>query len=130
MIDTTKITDKNLELLLTYIHKTSLFQLLKMSIIYSDKDGYFISHQLFISKLYEEILNKTENTVNFYEHFFHIDNPFVRDKQQVETFTENDGVKRKRKQLKFKVIVYVSDFLIPLAEMFPLYIFTIFMCNV
>lgn len=74
-----------------------------MSIIYSDKDGYFISHQLFISKIYAEILSKTENTIHFYEHFFHIDNPFVRDKQQVETLTENNGVKRKRKRQKFKV---------------------------
>lgn len=86
-----------------------------MSILYSDNYGYFISHQLFISKLYEEVLSKTENTVHFYEHFFHINNPFVRDKQHVETLIENNGVKRKRKRLKFKVIftIYLLTFCLP-----------------
>lgn len=74
-----------------------------MSILYNDEDGYFISHQLFISKLYDRILNKTENTGIFYEHFFHIRNPFIKDKQQVQTDTENDRVKRKRKRPKYEV---------------------------
>lgn len=74
-----------------------------MSVLYSDNDGFFISHQLFISELYDTILNKSENIVNFYEHFFHIHNAFVRDKQQ-DRAEENAGVKRKRKRLQFKVI--------------------------
>lgn len=58
---------------------------------------------MFISKLYDTILNKTENTVPLYEHFFHINNPFVRDNQQVETNTENN-LKRKRKRPKYEVV--------------------------
>lgn len=75
-----------------------------MSVLYSDTDGYFLSHQLFISKLYDTILNKTSSTVNFYEHFFHIDNPFVRDKQKIKTEC-NQNFKRKRKLRKFQVIL-------------------------
>lgn len=74
-----------------------------MSVLYSDDDGFFISHQMFISKLYDTILNKTENTVPLYEHFFHINNPFVRDNQQIETSTENN-LKRKRKRPKYEVV--------------------------
>jgi len=74
-----------------------------MSVLFSDNDGYFISHELYISNTYNTILNKTENTIHFFEHFFHIHNPFVRDKQRVETDVENDKNRRKRKRLKFKV---------------------------
>jgi len=74
-----------------------------MSVLYSDDDGFFISHQMFISKLYDTILSKTENAVHLYEHFFHINNPFVRDKQQVETNAENN-VKHKRKRPKYEVV--------------------------
>lgn len=73
-----------------------------MSVLYSDDDGFFISHQMFISKLYDTILSKTQNGVYLYEHFFHINNPFVRDKQQVETSAETNIVKRKRKRPPFE----------------------------
>ncbi|XP_003246632.1 methyltransferase-like protein 4 [Acyrthosiphon pisum] len=73
-----------------------------MSVLYSDDDGFFISHQMFISKLYDTILSKTQNGVHLYEHFFHINNPFVRDKQQVETSAETNVVKRKRKRPPFE----------------------------
>lgn len=82
-----------------------------MSIIYSDKDGYFISHQLFILKLYDTILNKTENTIHFYEHFFHIHNSFVRDKQLFQSDAKNDCVKqlnRKRKLPKIEVFYILN----------------------
>jgi len=74
-----------------------------MSVLYSDDDGFFISHQMFISKLYDTILSKTKNGIHLYEHFFHINNPFVRDKQQVETNAEINVVKRKRKRPPFEV---------------------------
>lgn len=70
-----------------------------MSVLHSDDDGFFISHQMFISKLYDTILSKTKNGIHLYEHFFHINNPFTRDKQQVET----NVVKRKRKRPPFEV---------------------------
>lgn len=74
-----------------------------MSILYTDNDGYFVSHELFISELYGTILNKTEKAIHFYEHFFHVHNPFVRDQQRSVEINETDGVKRKRKRLKFEV---------------------------
>lgn len=58
---------------------------------------------MFISKLYDTILSKTKNGIHLYEHFFHINNPFVRDKQQVETNAEINVVKRKRKRPPFEV---------------------------
>lgn len=84
-----------------------------MSILYNDDDGYFISHKLYISKLYDSIMNKTDNSVNLYEHFFHIHNPFVRDEQKPLTDTENDGVNRKRKRQKFEVFFFYK--LIPIT---------------
>lgn len=80
-----------------------------MSILYSNEDGYFISHKLFISKLYEKNMDKTENTEKFYEHFFHIRNPFIKDKQQVITDAENESVKRKRKRPKYEVNITMSS---------------------
>jgi len=74
-----------------------------MSVLYSDDDGFFVSHQMFISKVYDTVLNKTENAEHLYEHFFHINSPFVRDKQQNETSALNNVVKRKRKRPKFEV---------------------------
>lgn len=76
-----------------------------MSVLYSDNDGYFVSHQLFIAKLYDTVLVKTENSMSFYEHFFHVHNPFVRDKQRVNTEVENTSARRKRKRLIFEVIL-------------------------
>lgn len=73
-----------------------------MSVLYSDNDGYFVSHQLFIAKLYDTVLNK--NFISFYEHFFHVHNPFVRDKQRVDIEVESTSARRKRKRLKFEVI--------------------------
>lgn len=86
-----------------------------MSIIYSDKNGYFISHQLFILKLYDAFVNKTENTIHFYEHLFHINNPFIRDKQLLHINSKNDGVKklnRKRKLPKIEVFLYFNFYTI------------------
>lgn len=79
-----------------------------MSVLYSDNDGFLVSHQLFISKLYDTILNKTEDNLHFYEHFFHIHNPFIRDKQQVKVQTHAEN-KRKRKRQRFEVISYISN---------------------
>lgn len=75
-----------------------------MSVLYSDNDGFLVSHQLFISKLYDTILNKAEGTLHFYEHFFHIHNPFIRDKQQVNVQSRAEN-KRKRKRQRFEVII-------------------------
>lgn len=75
-----------------------------MSVLYSDDNGYFVSHQLFIAKLYDTFLDNTNNTISFYEHFFHVHNPFIRDQQRVNIQVENTNAKRKRKRLKFEVI--------------------------
>lgn len=76
-----------------------------MSVLYSGDDGFFISHQMFISKLYDTVLSQTENCIHLYDHFFHINNPFVRDRQQVETSAETNVVKRKRKRPPYEVPV-------------------------
>lgn len=99
-----------------------------MSILYSDEDGYFVSHERFISKLYEEILNNTENIVPFYEHFFHIHKPFFRDEQKIKTDTDNDGVKRKRKRQNVEVIFIITRLI--LLAMFVLIHFALVLKNI
>ncbi|XP_050538641.1 N(6)-adenine-specific methyltransferase METTL4 [Daktulosphaira vitifoliae] len=73
-----------------------------MSILYKNDEGWFISHEQFITKLYNTI-SEQNNLDLFYKHFFHINQPFNRDNQNICNDDESNNcllISKKRKRKK------------------------------